>query len=112
MALNEQDRHDLHTKLEVVLGRKDATTLMAHLPPVGWADVATKYDLAQLEERLEMRFASAHSELAAQIASLGSDLRREMADQSRAQTWRLMTLVVAMSSVQAALVGALVAVFH
>ena len=29
---------------------------MAHLPPVGCADVATKHDLAQLEERMNMRF--------------------------------------------------------
>ena len=26
-------------------------------PPVGWADVATKHDLAALEERMDLRFA-------------------------------------------------------
>jgi len=29
---------------------------MELLPPVGWADVATKRDLAALEERMELRF--------------------------------------------------------
>lgn len=29
--------------------------MIEHLPPVGWADVATKADLAALEQRLELR---------------------------------------------------------
>jgi hypothetical protein len=32
-----------------------ADTLMTRLPPVGWADAATKDDLRQLEARLELR---------------------------------------------------------
>ena len=39
-----------------MLGLEAATTLIEHLPPVGWADVATKQDLANLEQRLELRF--------------------------------------------------------
>jgi hypothetical protein len=56
MAIDERARHELHRKLEEVLGAEEAATLMAHLPPVGWADVATKHDLAQLEERMNLRF--------------------------------------------------------
>ncbi len=55
MALDERSRHALYQKLEQVLGPEEATTLMQHLPPVGWADVATKEDLHQLEARLGAR---------------------------------------------------------
>lgn len=34
----------------------EAATLMSHVPPVGWADVATKHDLAQLREYMNLRF--------------------------------------------------------
>lgn len=30
--------------------------MMSLLPPVGWADVATKHDLAALESRIDLRF--------------------------------------------------------
>jgi len=56
MAISEESRHQLHSRLDVVLGREEATTLMAHLPPVGWADVATKHDLDLLSERFDIRF--------------------------------------------------------
>jgi hypothetical protein len=48
MTVDEASRHDMFLKLEAVVGRQAATTLMEHLPPVGWADVATKRDLDQL----------------------------------------------------------------
>lgn len=56
IAVDERSRHELYRKLEEVLGPDPASTMMAHLPPVGWADVATKHDLAALEERLDLRF--------------------------------------------------------
>ena len=45
MASSEQARHDLDTTLRTVLGPKDAATLMDHLPPLGWAGLATRDDL-------------------------------------------------------------------
>ncbi len=56
MVVDERSRHELYRRLEEVLGSEAATTLIEHLPPVGWADVATKHDLAGLEERLNLRF--------------------------------------------------------
>jgi len=48
MAIDERARHRLFERLEAVLGTEEATILMEHLPPVGWADVATKRDLDAL----------------------------------------------------------------
>jgi hypothetical protein len=56
VTIDERTRHQLFTALEQALGQQMADALMEHLPPVGWADVATKHDLTQLEERLHMRF--------------------------------------------------------
>ena len=55
MAIDERARHRLFERLEAVLGTEEATILMEHLPPVGWADVATKRDLDAVAEvnRLE-----------------------------------------------------------
>ena len=55
MAIDERARHRLYERLEAVLGPDEAAILMEHLPPVGWADVATKRDLDALAEanRLE-----------------------------------------------------------
>lgn len=57
MAISEHDRYEMHKWLVDNAGEQVAETLMAHLPPVGWADVATKRDLEHLGDtlRLEMR---------------------------------------------------------
>ena len=47
--MDERARHQLYQRLEAVLGAEEARILMEHLPPVGWADVATKRDLDALE---------------------------------------------------------------
>ena len=46
MAIDERTRHEMYSGLEEKLGAPVADALMAHLPPVGWADVATKQDIA------------------------------------------------------------------
>jgi hypothetical protein len=56
MVLDERARHELFLRLEQVLGPESAETLMEMLPPVGWADVATKRDLDALEQRMDLRF--------------------------------------------------------
>ncbi len=65
MGIDERTRHQLFLRLENVLGTDEATTLMEHLPPTGWADVATKLDLLQLEDRVNLRLQSLANQLTA-----------------------------------------------
>ena len=52
MLIDERTRREMYERLEEVLGAQMADALMAHLPPVGWADVATKQDLSSLRSDL------------------------------------------------------------
>ena len=63
MAVDERARHQLHRKLDQILGPEEATTLMELLPPVGWADVATKQDLAHVVQTLTLEMQSLRHEL-------------------------------------------------
>ncbi len=56
MTVDDRTRLNLHRKLDAVLGPEEADTLMAHLPPVTWHDVATKHDLDALESSLRNEF--------------------------------------------------------
>ncbi len=60
MAITEETRHHLYQALERTLGPEEAATLMEHLPPVGWADVATKADLDHASTVTGMRFDAVH----------------------------------------------------
>ena len=50
-----------------MLGPEEANILMEHLPPVGWADVATKHDLDHLAQVMERRFELLESRLEARL---------------------------------------------
>jgi hypothetical protein len=53
---DDRARAELHHGLDEALGHDRADTLMGYLPPVGWADVATKHDLDQLRVSIDRRF--------------------------------------------------------
>jgi hypothetical protein len=78
MAISEDRRHEMYEGLIEALGRERATTLMEHLPPVGWADVATKRDLDQqtlvLRRDMEAEFGKFRAEIASVRAELGSEI--------------------------------------
>jgi hypothetical protein len=93
--ITEEARHELYTRLEQVLGAKEAALLMEHLPPGGWADVATKRDLDQMAALLR-----------ADIVVLGSELRGEM---KAGHADLLRTLFFAMVASNATLVGLVLA---
>ena len=76
MSTNDKARLELHRRLEEVLGAEEASTLMSHIPPVTWDQVATKDDLRALEASLRSEISVSASGLRAEMA----DLRTEMAE--------------------------------
>ena len=53
MSITEASRFQLRTAIGKILDEEAADTLMELLPPVGWADVATKTDLQHLRDELK-----------------------------------------------------------
>ena len=94
MVLSEESRHQLYSKLETILGTTEAATLTAHLPPLGWADIATKQDLVVLG-----------AELRGEMGMLRGELKAEMRTQTR-------TLFLSLVGLQLTAAGLVVAISH
>jgi hypothetical protein len=77
MAADERARHQLYDRLVEVLGEEDAATLMQHVPPVPWTDVATAQDVGRLEAATTDEFARVRQEMADEFTRV----RQEMADE-------------------------------
>ena len=113
MAISEEDRHRLYGRLEDVLGPAEAATMMAHLPPVGWSEVATRRDVDALGSQLRAEMSVLGSELRGEIASMRGEmtglrgemtgLRGELAAEIRGQTRSLFLSLVGLQMTAAAL---------
>ena len=51
MTITEADRFEMHLELRKFLADKVAETLMEHLPPSGWGDVARRSDIDHLRDQ-------------------------------------------------------------
>jgi uncharacterized membrane protein (DUF2068 family) len=81
-------RHRIHTALEELMEPELANGIMEMLPPVGWADVATKRDLDVL--RIEM---------GAMRSDIEASLQRGLRTQLLAMTGFNLSLVVAVAAI-------------
>jgi hypothetical protein len=98
MVVDERARRELYERAEVALGRDGADTMMALLPPVGWADVVTRHDLDQKTDAVDRRFDAVNQ-------------RFDESEQRILQTmtWRLMQVMVAVVGILLAVIVPLVA---
>lgn len=78
MTVTEEARYHLHQQLDDSVGQKGANTMMELLPPVGWADVATKRDLDQQSERLGLMVRAEISGVRAEIAGVRGDFQNSL----------------------------------
>ena len=69
MAINEAQRFEMHLGLRNTLGDVVANSLMEHLPPSGWSDVARTADLNRLETEMREGFKSLRNTIRFLVAS-------------------------------------------
>jgi hypothetical protein len=118
MPVTEESRHRLHQKLDETIGPEDAATLMEHLPPVGWADVATKQDVAHRFEMLEVSMNAGFTETDLKLTEHSRHLQvidrrldkiddriEKVQDSVRQQTIRLVMFLMAYGAVLVAAVA-------
>ncbi len=120
MSITEASRFHLRTAIGLILSEEAADTLMELLPPVGWADVATKTDLhylngdiQNLRNELKSDIDSLRNELKSDIQSLRNELKGDMLNLQltievsvrkliHEQTKWLITTMIAMNTVMLA----------
>jgi hypothetical protein len=95
MDLYERSRHQLHQRLREVLGPEEAGTLMAHLPPAGYSELATKNDLRQLRDELELKMDGMRHELRGEIQLVGAHIDKT----ARTLTVSLVTIMAVMNGI-------------
>ncbi len=80
MVATQAQRAALYNRLVDSMGEEAADTLMDQLPPGGWDQMATKDDLAGLEQRLLASNAELRAEMRESNAALRAELRESNAE--------------------------------
>jgi len=78
MSITEASRFQLRTAIGQILSEEAADTLMELLPPVGWADVATKTDLQHLRDELKTDIQHLRDELKADMLNLRNEFKADI----------------------------------
>jgi hypothetical protein len=78
MTISESDRLTMLAGLQTHLGGFVADTLMEHLPPGGWHDVARTADFDRLRDEMIAMRQELRSELRSEISGVRTELRAEI----------------------------------
>ena len=113
MSITEESRKQLYDRLEETLGKTEANTLMEHLPPVGWADVARRSDIERLDRRFDEvdlrfarvddRFSEFEERFTLRLESAIDRLRSEQSREMRAYGLALITVNASITAMAIAL---------
>ena len=103
MSITEASRFQLRTAMGLILSEEAADTLMELLPPVGWADVATKTDIQHLRDEMQ----HLRNELKGDMLNLQLTIEVGVRKLIHEQTKWLITTMIAMNAVTVAVAVAL-----
>jgi hypothetical protein len=103
MSITEASRFQLRTAIGQILNEEAADTLMELLPPVGWADVATKTDIQHLRDEMQHLRNELKSDMHALQLTIEVGVRKLIHEQTK---W-LITTMIAMNAVTVAVAVAL-----
>jgi hypothetical protein len=90
----ESGRHQLYEELKAAMSQDSADELMSSLPPVGWADVATKADLGVMRNEMDALRAELRGEMALLRAEIQTDMAKGFTSQTR---WLVGAIFVALT---------------
>ena len=107
MSITEASRFQLRTAIGQILDEEAADTLMELLPPVGWADVATKTDLQHVRDELKGDIQNLRDEMKAEMRALQLTIEIAIEKRIHEQTKWLITTMMAMNTVMLAAAVAL-----
>jgi len=80
MTVDDHTRMELHRRLTEVLGDQEADTLMAHLPPVTWQNVATTDSVDSTRVVLATQIHALRSDVDRHVTELRSDLEGQITE--------------------------------
>ena len=89
MSITDRQRLKLLRTLETVIDPEDASTLMDHLPPVTWANVATVDHVSAIGDHTTKTLRSGMQVLSTQLRSEMNELRVELRSEIAGQVARL-----------------------
>lgn len=102
MTITDTKRFELHQYLRTHMETNMADTLMDHLPPAGWSDLARTSDVMAVRTELKSDIQAVRTELKGDIA----ELRAEMVDRFAAQTkWFLGFMLTNIASMTALVIA-------
>jgi hypothetical protein len=113
VTITDTKRFELHQYLRTHMETNMADTLMDHLPPAGWSDLARTTDVMAIRTELRNEIQAVRSELRSEIAELRTELkgdiaelRAEMVDRFAAQTkWFLGFMLTNIASMTALVIA-------
>ena len=103
MSITEASRFQLRTAIGKILDEEAADTLMELLPPVGWADVATKTDIQHLRDEMQHLRKELNGDMLNLQLAIEVNVRKLIHEQTK---W-LITTMIAMNAVTVAVAVAL-----